>query len=129
MTWMDVLISAIDTLFDLVITLAIPYLFALLTKKINNDNRLANNQKIRDYMYRAEDYLANSVAMVKQTFVDSLKAEGKFDIDAQKEAFGLAKDAWLKMMSEEMKNVVMAEIGDVDAWIKSKIEAAVVDGK
>ena len=129
MTWMDIIISAIDTAFELAITLAIPYIFKLITKKLENDKNLADNQKVRDYMYRAEDYLANSVAMVKQTFVDSLKAEGKFDVNAQKEAFKLAKEAWLEMMSAEMKDIVMNEIGDVNAWIKSKIEAAVIDGK
>ena len=126
MTWMDVLISAVDTLFELVIVLVIPYLFSLLKKKIEADDKLADNDKVEKYMVRAEEYIISAVSMVNQTFVGSLKAEGKFDAAAQKQAFMLAKDNWLKMMSEEMKEVVLEEIGDIDAWIANKIEAAVV---
>ena len=122
MTWMDVLISAVDTLTDILLTAVVPYLVMLISKKIKND-------KVNKYMELAEKYLVEAVSMVKQTFVDSLKAEGKFDKAAQLEAFDRAKNAWLEMMSEEMKIIVINEIGDFETWATAKLEAAVAEGK
>lgn len=129
MTWMDVLITVIDTLVNVVITVGLPYLFALLKKKLDNDEKFANNDKVKYYMNLAQDYLRDTVLMVKQTFVDSLKKEGRFDADAQAEAFKLAKEAWLGMMSEEMKNIIMKEVGDIDIWANAKLEKYVVEVK
>lgn len=129
MTWMDVLLSVIETAFELIVTLAIPYLFVLIKKRLDADDRFADSEKARDMLDRAEKYLSNTVLMVQQTFVDSLKAEGKFDIDAQKQAFEMAKDQWLKMMSAEMKELVLNEIGDIDSWLKSKIESQIASSK
>lgn len=122
MTWMDVLIRIIDSLTELLLAAVIPYVGAILSKKMKND-------KAVEYMRLAEKYLTDAVALVKQTFVDSLKAEGRFDADAQKEAFSKAKDIWLEMMSEEMKSVVLKEVGDFETWATAKLEAAVVEGK
>lgn len=129
MSWMDVLISVVNTLVNVVITVGIPYLFALLKRKLDQDERLANSEKVKYYMDLAQDYLCDTVVMVKQTFVDSLKAEGKFNADAQVEAFERAKDAWLNMMSEEMKEIIINEVGDIDLWANAKLEKYVVETK
>ena len=128
-TWMDVLITIIDTLVNIAITVGLPYLFALMKKKMDNDEKLANNEKAKYYLNLAQEYLSDTVVMVKQTFVDSLKAEGKFNIDAQKQAFELAMDNWLGMMSDEMKLVIMKEVGDLEIWANAKLERAVVETK
>ena len=117
-TWMDVLIQVIEMLVGLVVTVGIPYLFALLRSK-------AKHSKVQAYLYRAEDYLATAVTMVNQTFVEQLKKDGMFDADAQAQAFQMAMDSWLEMMSNEMKEVVIEEVGDFDAWATTIIEAKV----
>lgn len=117
-TWMDVLIYVVEVLVGLVITVGIPYLIAFLKSK-------AKNEKVQKYIELAGTYLTDSVAMVNQTFVDSLKKEGKFDAEAQRAAFDMAAHAWLAMMSEEMKQVIIAEVGDFEAYIKTEIEAKV----
>lgn len=87
--------------------------------------RYVKNDKAIEYLERAQEYLTDAVVMVNQTFVESLKKEGKFDAEAQKVAFKMAADAWLAMMNEEMKKVVLAEVGDLETYIKTKIEAEV----
>lgn len=129
MTWMDVFISVVNTLVNVVITVGIPYLFTLLKRKLDQDEKLANSEKVKYYMDLAQDYLCDTVVMVKQTFVDSLKAEGKFNADAQREAFKIAKDAWLAMMSDEMKEIIIKEVGDIDVWANAKLEKYVVETK
>ena len=117
-TWMDVLIQVIEMLVGLVVTAGIPYLFALLRSKVKHS-------KVQAYLYRAEDYLASAVTMVNQTFVEQLKKDGVFDADAQAQAFQMAMDAWLDMMNEEMKRIIMEEVGNFDAWAETIIEAKV----
>lgn len=121
-TWMDVLIYVIEAVVGVAMAVGIPYLFSLIKAK-------TKNEKAMEYISKAEGYLLDAVLMVKQTFVDSLKAEGKFDADAQAEAFLKARDAWAKMMSEEMKLIIINEVGDLDAWVQAKIEAAVIESK
>lgn len=122
MTWNDVVIQIAQTLIGLVIAFAIPYAFSVL-------RGLVKNERVAHYLDLAEKYITQSVAMVNQTFVDSLKAEGKFDLDAQQKAFDLAKENWAEMMNDEMKVVVVNEIGDLEAWLTTKIEAAVSNNK
>lgn len=121
-TWMDVLIQVIEVLVGLVVSVGIPYLFALLRSK-------TKHEKARTYLYRAEDYLTYAVTMVNQTFVDQLKKDGAFNAEAQAEAFDRAATAWLEMMNDEMKKVIMDEVGDFDSYIRTAIEAKVNDLK
>ena len=121
-TWMDVLIYAVEVAVGLVITVGVPYLFSLLKQKANSDIALK-------YLDKAEGYVNDAVLMVKQTFVDSLKSEGKFDAEAQVEAFEQAYATWEQMISDEMKNIISETVGDLDAWVKTKIEAAVIESK
>ena len=117
-TWMDVLIQVIEVLVGLVVTVGIPYLFALVKTKVKHG-------KAQEYLDRAETYLTSAVAMVNQTFVEQLKKDGKFDADMQAHAFELAANAWLEMMSEEMKQIIIDEVGDFESYIKTQIEAKV----
>lgn len=118
MTWNDVLIEAVELVFKAVTALVIPYLAYLVGKKIKNDHA-------KELMHKAEEFVVQSVQMVQQTFVDSLKKEGKFDAQAQREAFKLCYDAWLTMANEEMKQVVTEEVGNLDSWLTALIEANV----
>lgn len=118
MTWMDVLIQVLEVLVGLVITVGIPYLFALIKSKVNHS-------KAQEYLDRAETYLSSAVAMVNQTFVEQLKKDGAFDADAQSQAFKMAMNTWLNMMSAEMKQVIVDEVGNFEAWAETMIEAKV----
>lgn len=118
LTWMDVLLQVIKILAGLVASVGIPYIVSVIKKYIKND-------KINEYIERADDYLSDAVLMVTQTFVDNCKKEGKFDAEAQKKAFQMAADAWLAMMSDEMKKIILKEVGDLETYIKTKIESKV----
>lgn len=117
-TWMDVLIQVIEMLVGLIVTAGIPYLFALLKSKVQHT-------KAQQYLDRAEEYLTSAVAMVNQVFVDQLKADGKFDEENQTEAFQMAMDTWMDMLSEDMKDVITEEVGNFSTWAEAQIEARV----
>ena len=122
MTWNQVLLGLINTAFKIVISLCIPYLFALLRSKIKGDRQAK-------YLIMAEQIIRDAVVQVQQTYVSNLKAENLFDAEAQAYAFNLAKEAALNMMSEKLKNVVQEIVGDFEAYLNNKIEASVYDEK
>lgn len=70
-----------------------------------------------------------AVEYVNQTFVDSLKAAGKFDEEAKMAAFVLAKDAALLSLSASAQKWLARGFADVDEWFTIQIESAVKGAK
>ena len=122
MNWNEVLIEVINLLFKVISLIAIPYLANLVSIKIEND-------RIKHLVAKGEEFVKKSVDMVQQTFVDSLKKEGKFDAEAQKIAFKMAYDNWVLMASDEIKEAVVGEVGNIDAWLNTMIEAGIKEMK
>ena len=67
----------------------------------------------------------DAVKYVNQVYTDSIKKSGKFDEEAQVEAFNRAHEAALAMISEETKKIIEEVYGSFDEWLRLKIEAAV----
>ena len=80
---------------------------------------------LKKYMEMLTQTISDCVIATNQTYVESLKQQGKFDLDAQKEAFNLTKDAVLSILSEEAKTYLSTAVGDLNAYITKKIEAEV----
>lgn len=121
-SWNDVLISVVDVAFKFVALIAIPYLAAKLGAKIENE-------RVKRLIAKGEEFVKKSIEMVQQTFVESLKAEGKFDIEAQKEAYKQCYNRWMAMASDDVKAAILNEVGDLDAWLDTMIEAGIVESK
>lgn len=122
MTWNDVLVRVVDMLFKVVTLVAIPYLSGLMATKLKDD-------RARRLVKKAEEFVVQSVEMVKQTFVDDLKKNNGFDANSQKEAYRRCYENWIEMASDEMKAAVVDEVGDIEAWLKTKIESEVAKSK
>ena len=80
---------------------------------------------LNKYMVMLTQTISDCVIATNQTYVESLKQQGKFDLDAQKEAFNLTKDAVLSILSEEAQIYLSTAVGDLNAYITKKIEAEV----
>lgn len=65
------------------------------------------------------------VSSTSQTYVDSLKASGTFDKEAQQEAFMKTKETILSLLSDNYKKIIEDIYGDIDAWLDVQIESAV----
>ena len=86
----------------------------------NNDNALANK-----YIQMLTDTINCCVIATNQTYVESLKKQGKFDAEAQKKAFEQTTQAVLTILSQEAKDYLANIYGDLDKYISEKIEASV----
>ena len=88
------------------------------------------NSKIKDENYKillttATDIVVNAVRSVFQTYVESLKASGNFNAEAQLIALNKAKDIALEQMTDEVKEFISKNYGSVDAWLTTTIESTI----
>lgn len=84
-----------------------------------------NDATLAKYMDMLTQTISDCVIATNQTYVESLKAQGKFDLNAQKEAFNLTKDAVMTILSAEAQEYLSTAVGDLNAYIAKKIEAEV----
>ena len=87
------------------------------------------NETVVKYLNGALDVVASAVKETYQTYVQSLKAENKFDKDAQLAALQKAKYTILSQLTEGAKEYLKEAYGDLDAWIQTQIEAKLYDLK
>ena len=91
---------------------------AEITGKVDND--LADK-----YINMLAVTIENCVIATNQTYVEALKAAGKFDAEAQKTAFNMTKNAVMTILSDEAKKYLENAVGDLNEYITQQIEAAV----
>lgn len=84
-----------------------------------------NNETLNKYINMLSDTITECVIATNQTYVESLKKEGKFDAQAQKVAFNLTYNAVMKILSEEAKDYLSNIYGDLTTYVTNQIEAAV----
>lgn len=85
----------------------------------------AKNEKISNLIKDALSDVMDAVLYVNQIYTDSLKASGKFDQEAQEEAFNRTYVEALNMISEEAKKAIEQVYGSFDKWLQIKIESSV----
>lgn len=123
----------LTTLIQVVVIPAIPVLVTYLVKylkaKAEQTTTKIDNELIRTYIQEATDAVLQAVTYTAQTYVDSLKKQGKFDAEAQKIAFNTAKDIALQLLTEDAKNLITDLYGDLTVWLDTKIEQTVKEQK
>ena len=101
------------------------YLVALIRNKIAEINNKTDNETAKKYLTMLSETVISCVIATNQTYVESLKKQNKFDLEAQKKAFELTKNAVLEILSHEAVDYLNAIIGDLNTYIDKLIEATV----
>lgn len=99
---------------------------ALLTALIKNK---VGNETLSRYLTEAVGIVNNAVKATYQTYVQSLKAAGTFDKEAQTAALEKAKYAALSQLSEDAREYIRSMYGDLDKWLETQIESSLYDMK
>lgn len=122
----------INNVLYIVLTVVLPiiatYLVNLIKAKIKESTVVEEATKNENMSNLVKDALADvmdAVLYVNQVYTDSLKASGKFDKEAQEEAFNRAYETALNMISDEVKKIIEQLYGSFDEWLKLKIESSV----
>lgn len=102
---------------------------AFLKTKINEINANSNNATANRIRKEVAEAVEDAVTAVNQTFVDELKNEKLFDEEMQEEAFERALAGTINVLSRETIDFINNNYGDIEIWLKDKIEAAVSRNK
>lgn len=98
------------------------------TKKDELKNK-TDNELAKKYLDLLNDTIANCVIATNQTYVEALKKENAFTVDAQKAAFEKTYQAVIATLSEEAQKYLPEVVGDLQTYITQKIEASVNQNK
>lgn len=101
------------------------YVVKLVNAKIEDINKERDNVLEEKYLTMLGATISDCVTATTQTYVESLKKQGKFDAEAQKEAFNQTYTAVMNILSEEAKKYLTVAVGDLNLYITQKIEAEV----
>ena len=108
-----------------VLSIAGIYLTYFIGTKISELKQKTNNDLINKYLDILDEVVTNAVLATTQTYVDSLKKQGKFDAEAQKVAFKQTYDAVMKVLTADAIKYLTESVGDLETYIVNKIEADV----
>lgn len=88
--------------------------------QIKMDNDVADK-----YMTMLTNTITECVLATNQTYVETLKQQNKFDLEAQKIAFDKTSEAVMAILTEDAKKYLESAVGDLELFIRQKIEAEV----
>lgn len=118
----EMLINIISVL---VTTVVIPVISLLGAKLVSWLSTKIKNEKANKMIKTATEIVVSAVKTVFQTYVDALKKEGKFDKESQILALTKAKDIALSQMTEDVKEFIQTNYGELDLWLTTQIEATI----
>ena len=121
--------NTLTTIFELIIfpllSLLSIYLIVFIDKKSKELQGKIDSDLGDKYIAMLTDTIISCVIATKQTYVDSLKAQGKFDAEAQKVAFTMTYTNILNILSDEAVVYLQEVYGDLEQYIRDKIETEV----
>ena len=83
------------------------------------------NETQKKYLEMLNSTITDCVIATTQTYVDSLKKQGTFDIEAQKVAFTMTYESVVKLLTDEATDYLNEAVGDLQLYITQKIESEV----
>lgn len=93
--------------------------------KRNELQTTIDDATLNKYLTLLSETITSCVIATNQTYVDSLKAQGKFNKEAQEEAFRMTSQAIMDILTDDAKEYLAQVFGDLEAYLKQKIEAEV----
>lgn len=126
---MNEFLELLKVLLSAVITAAVPiltaYLIRYLSKVFEKVSVETEQSIVSNTIQEAMDIVMQVVVSTSQTYVDSLKAEGKFGVVEHEMAFQNAKATILSLLSKETQDLLQSLYTDLDTWLEVQIEASV----
>lgn len=125
MDWLQLLYDVFEVCVIPLLGLLTAYVIKFIQKKSDEIAEKTDSELQEKYIKMLTATITDCVTATTQTYVDSLKAQGAFDAEAQKTAFNLTYEAVVSILSDEAKTYLDNLYGDLTAYIMNKIEAEV----
>lgn len=129
MDWLELLTEIFQVCVIPLLGVLTAYAVKYINAKSNELTVKTDNDLFDKYIAMLADTISACVLATNQTYVESLKAQGKFDAEAQKAAFEKTKNAVLNILSDDAQEYLSAAVGDLNAYIEQQIEATVKENK
>ena len=125
MNWTEVLKQIFELIVYPVLSIGGIYLTYLISVKIKELKQKTNDETAKKYLDMLNNTISSAVLATTQTYVEALKKQGEFDLDAQKEAFQQTYDAVMKVLTDEAIKYITTYVGDLETYVTNQIEAQV----
>ena len=100
-----------------------------INSKANELSANTDNIYLRQVIGMLNDSISTAVVAVNQTYVEELKKENAFTPEAQKVAFEKVYQTAMNSLTEQTKAYFNTYIGDIEQYVKDRIEQEVVINK
>jgi hypothetical protein len=125
MDWLDLLFQIFEVCIIPLLGVLTAFAIKFIKAKELEVNAKHDNEVLKKYTSMLSETIVECVIATNQTYVESLKAQGAFDAEAQKVAFQKTYDSVMLVLSAEAKEYLAAAYGDLSAYIANKIESEV----
>lgn len=129
MEWMVILQQVFELCIIPLLGIVTFYIVQFIKTKTEELNANNSNEVLSKYIEMLSNTICECVIATNQTYVDSLKAQGKFDAEAQKKAFEMTYNSVISILTDEAKIYLTSIYGDLTVYITNMIEAEVNKNK
>lgn len=116
---------ALISLLCTVLTALNGYLVTYINKQKQKLEQEIVNNIDKKYLNMIESTIIDCVKATNQTYVETLKKQDKFTVEAQKEAYDKTVNAVMTILNEDCLNYLETISNDISLYLKNKIEAEV----
>ena len=106
-----------------------PFLVAWIKSKKDALKQQTDSELAKKYLDMLDNTITDCVIAMNQTYVNSLKQQGKFDSEAQKKAFTDVYNKVIAILGQDAIEYLNSAVGDLNEYISSKIEKEVNSNK
>ena len=125
MDWLELLYQIFEVCIIPLLGILTAFAINFLRAKKNEINAKTDNELIQKYTNLLFETISDCVIATNQTYVNTLKQQGRFDKEAQKEAFNKTYVAVLDILGDEAQIYLSNVFGDLEVYIMKRIEAEV----
>ena len=129
MDWLEILGKIFEIAIFPAISAAAIYFITWINAKKQELLKKAKSETEAKYIEMLDKTITECVLATSQTYVKALKAEGKFDDEAQKAAFKKTFDAVMAVLTDDAKKYLGEAVKDLTVYITNKIEANIIASK
>lgn len=125
MDWLEILTKIFEVCIIPLLGVATAYAVQFIKVKSAEINSKHDNILLEKYINMLSNTITECVIATNQTYVEALKEQNLFDVEAQKQAFNLTYASVMKILNKEAKEYLSNIYGDLETYITNQIEATV----
>lgn len=129
MDWMNLLYDILDLCIVPLFGVLVAYLVKYINAKGQAIATQVDSELAAKYITMLTTTITDCVIATNQTYVNALKAEGKFDKEAQQKAFTMTYNAVMDILTEDAKEYLATVYGDLSLYLIKRIESEVSSNK